>query len=168
VEATARALDPIELARDNWMRAGWDDSADGMALVTSIMRVQQVLLGRIDDLLKPFGLTFARFEVLMLLQFSRTGGLPVGKIGEHLQVHPASVTNAVSRLEDAGLVRRRPSPSDGRSVIASITADGRDLVVRAAARLNDDVFSGVPLAGGRQRDVYDRLREWRASFGDFA
>ena len=71
--------DPIELAKQNWNGAGWGDSTAGMALVTSVMRVQQVLLTTIDDLLKPYGLTFARFEVLMLLQFSRAGELPVGK-----------------------------------------------------------------------------------------
>jgi len=58
-----------------------------------------MFLSRADAELRPFGLTFARFEVLMLLSFSTTGSLPLGKIGERLQVNPASVTNAVDRLE---------------------------------------------------------------------
>lgn len=159
--------DPIELARENWIGAGWAESADGMALVTSIVRVQQVLMLQADDTLRPLGLTFARFEVLMLLRFSRAGALPLGKIGERLQVHPASVTNAVDRLEAAGYVTRTPNPSDGRSVLAAITPAGRQLAARAADQLNAGLFAGVPLDADEIRAATNVLRRWRAAFGDF-
>jgi DNA-binding MarR family transcriptional regulator len=136
--------DPIELARRNWVESGWDESADGMALVTSIMRVQQVFLARIETLLRPHGLTFARYEVLRLLAFTRQGVLPVGKIGERLQVHPASVTNAVQRLEEAALVDRRTNPDDRRGV-----------------------FADMPLSSKRIGDVVAGLQELRRRFGDF-
>ena len=158
--------DPIELARENWVRAGWPDAADGMALVTSIMRVQQLLLGGIEARLRPYGLTFARFELLRLLAFTRRGVLPVGKIGERLQVHPASVTNAVQRLEDAGLVERRQNPADGRSVLAEITPAGRELVERCTTLLNDEVFATIPLSGEELHDAADALRTLRRSLGD--
>lgn len=160
--------DPIELARQNWIAAGWGDSADGMAIVTSVVRVQQVVSQSIDELLRPLGLTFARFEVLMLLSFSRAGALPLGKIGERLQVHPASVTNAVDRLETAGLVERRPNPGDGRSVLAAVTSDGRALAERAAQILNSEVFASIPLAAADVDVATAVLRRWRAAFGDFA
>lgn len=138
-----------------------------MALVTSIMRVQQLLLARVEATLRPFDLTFARFEVLMLLTFSSRGELPVGKIGERLQVHPASVTNAVQRLEEAGLVERLANPDDGRSVIARISDPGRELARRAAEALNDAVFSDVGLPRGRHDETLDVLAEWRRAHGDF-
>ena len=116
--------DPIGLARDNWCASGWSDAAEGMAIVTSIMRVQQILLADVEAALKPFGLTFARYEVLMLLRFARRRSLPVGRIGARLQVHPASVTNAVDRLELDGLAKRTQNPRDGRSVLASLTPAG--------------------------------------------
>jgi DNA-binding MarR family transcriptional regulator len=161
------AVDPIGLARENWIRHGWSESADGMALVTSVMRVQQVWLSRIEAVVRPLGLTFARFEVLRLLAFSRSGALPVGKIGERLQVHPASVTNAVRRLEGDALVRRHQHPDDGRSVLAEITASGRELVDRCTERLNGEVFSLVPLDPDTQQRVFDALMDLRRSFGDF-
>lgn len=161
----AQREDPIELARQNWVDAGWAEAAEGMALVTSIMRVQQLFLGRIEALLRPSGLTFARFELLRLLAFSRTGVLPVGKIGERLQVHPASVTNAVQRLVEAGLVDRRPNPEDGRSVLAEITSTGRELVERCTAVLNDEVFASVTTDDDSEatRRALDALRR---GFGD--
>lgn len=159
--------DPIELAHRNWVAAGWVAAADGMALVTSVMRAQQLFLGRIELVLRPHGLTFARFEVLRLLAFTRHGRLPVGKIGERLQVHPASVTNAVQRLEEAGLVARHTNPDDGRSVLAEITATGRVLVERCTELLNHDVFADLPLDDERAADVVDGLRALRQAFGDF-
>ena len=81
-----------------------------MHAVTSLMRVQQLVIGRLDAILKPHGLTFARYEALVLLVFSSRGSLPLGKMGERLQVHPTSVTSIVRRLESAGLVVRRAAP----------------------------------------------------------
>ena len=98
-------FDPIEEARRQWVAHGWGAAADGMAVVTSVMRVQQVFLGRVEELLRPLGLTFSRYEVLMLLGFTRRGSLPLGKIGERLQVHPASVTNAIDRSAASGRFR---------------------------------------------------------------
>ena len=159
--------DPIELARANWERHGWGEAADGMALVTSIMRVHQVFLARVEAILRPMGLTFARYEVLRLLAFTRTGTMPVGKIGERLQVHPASVTNAVQRLEADRLVRRTSNPADGRGVLAEITDDGRALVEECTARLNERVFTAVPISDEQQQRTFQALKQVRKAFGDF-
>ncbi|MPV88512.1 MarR family transcriptional regulator, partial [Georgenia ruanii] len=86
-----------------------------MAAVTSVMRAQQLMLARIDQALRPHGLSFARYEMLRLLAFTREGRLPMASATARLQVHPASVTNTVDRLERDGLVRREPHPRDGRA-----------------------------------------------------
>lgn len=160
--------DPIELARANWIKHGWEAAAEGMALVTSVMRVQQVFLARIEAILRPYNLTFARFEVLRLLAFTRRGVMPVGKIGERLQVHPASVTNAVQRLEADRLVRRVANPDDGRSILAEITEPGRRLVEECTQRLNADVFEVVPIPSAQQERAFRALKAARKAFGDFA
>jgi DNA-binding MarR family transcriptional regulator len=160
--------DPIDLAAENWTARGWDRATAGMAAVTSVMRVQQIMLRDVEAVLKPLGLTFARYEVLMLLNFSRAGALPVGKMGERLQVHPASVTNAVDRLERDGYVVRRSNPADGRGVLAELTAAGRALAERATAALNDEVFSALPLDDAELRSLYRILRRLRRASGDFA
>ena len=82
----------------------------------------EVLDAQVDDVMHRHGLTFARYEALVLLTFSRAGSLPLGKMGERLQVHPTSVTNTVDRLVAAGLVERRPNPRDGRGVLAALTS----------------------------------------------
>jgi DNA-binding MarR family transcriptional regulator len=159
--------DPIGLARDNWCANGWSDAAEGMAVVTSIMRVQQILLADVEAALKPFRLTFARYEVLMLLRFARRRSLPVGRIGARLQVHPASVTNAVDRLERDGLVERAQNPNDGRSVLASLTPAGAELAAAATTVLNAEIFSALPIARDGRGELYELLRQVRRSYGDF-
>jgi DNA-binding MarR family transcriptional regulator len=159
--------DPIALARDNWRNSGWEAAADGMALVTSIMRIQQELLSRIDAELRQFDLTFARYEVLMLLRFTRRGQLPLGKIGERLQVHPASVTNVVSRLTDDGFIRKVPHPDDARSTLAAITEAGSRTALAATEHLNRQIFACLPLGDDDQVAVYERLTTVRHEFGDF-
>ena len=149
------------------MNNGWGDAADGMALVTSVMRVHQILLARVDEALAPLGLTFARYEVLMLLTFSRVGRLPLGKIGQRLQVHPASVTNVIDRLEADGMVQRRPHPSDMRTTLAAITAKGRRTGLRATDVLNGEVFTQVGLKPSALEDLFDSLADLRHAAGDF-
>jgi DNA-binding MarR family transcriptional regulator len=160
-------LDPVEEARRQWVARGWDEAADGMAAVTSIMRAQQILLARTDETLRPLGLSFARYEVLMLLLFSRTGTLPMKVIGSRLQVHPTSVTNAVDRLEDAGLVQRSPHPVDGRAVVVSLTEDGRTTAEQATALLNDGVFADPGVPARRVSTLVGVLRDLRRRAGDF-
>ena len=162
------SFDPVAEARRQWREHGWDDAADGMAVVTSVVRVEQILLARIDAVLRPLGLSFARYELLTLLSFSRAGQLPLGKIGSRLQVHPASVTNAVNRLEADRLVERVPHPEDGRTTLARITRSGRRLATQASTLLNSDVFGDLGLSG-RELDVLFRsLRRIRSDAGDFA
>lgn len=160
-------FDPIEEARRQWRAKGWQDSADGMAMITSIVRVDQIFANRIDDILRPLDLTFARYEVLMLLSFTRAGALPQGRIGARLQVHPASVTNAVTRLEEAGLVIRRRHETDGRTRMATITSAGRELAARATDLLNTQVFSDVGLTPRELQDLFTLLRKVRRNAGDF-
>src|SRR5579863_9661399 len=125
--------DLIAEARRQWL-AHWGDGAlEPMVAVTSIMRVHQIRLARLNRLLAPWGLTFARYEALMLLYYSRAGSLPLGKIGARLQVHPASVTNLIDGLERDGLVRRTPHPSDRRTTLATITDAGRARAQAATA-----------------------------------
>ena len=158
--------DPIDLARANWVRHGWDEAADGMALVTSVMRVQQVFLARIEAILRPYGLTFARYEVLRLLSFSRGAAMPMSRLGSLLQVHPTSVTSAVDRLVAQGYVERVRGDADKRVVRAVLTDAGREAVDEATAALNTEVFETPGLPDSDVRQLTDRLTALRTGLGD--
>ena len=159
-------FDPSAEAHRNWVTRGWPEP-DAMAAVTSITRAHQILLRRVDRVLRPFELTFARYEALVLLHFSRTGALPLGKMGERLQVHAASVTNAIDRLEAAGYARRSAHPTDGRAVLAEITERGREVVEQATVALGEIRFGAAGLDDAAARMVTDHLTAMRRAAGDF-
>ncbi|RYU09331.1 MarR family winged helix-turn-helix transcriptional regulator [Nocardioides iriomotensis] len=158
-------FDPIDEAARQWGRR-WE-AVPQMHAVTSLMRVQQLVLAQLDEILKPHGLTFARYEALVLLVFSRQGALPLGKMGERLQVHATSVTSIVDRLEAAGLVVRRRHPDDGRAVLAAITDAGREAVEKATADLVAARFALTSLTEDDLAELSDLLRPVRRDAGDF-
>lgn len=160
-------FDPIDEARSQWTKR-WDGPAsDAMAAATSIMRAQQVVLAAVDGVLRPFGLTFARYEGLVLLSFSRQGSLPLGKMGDRLMIHPTSVTNIIDRLEAQGLVRRVPHPTDGRTTLAEVTAEGRALATRATRAVNE-IALGLGMLDDRDlQDLFRIIRKIRVHIGDF-
>jgi DNA-binding MarR family transcriptional regulator len=160
-------FDPVAEARRQWVEHGWGEAADGMAAVTSLMRAQQIVSARVEEALRPYALTFARYEVLMLLLLSRRGALPMARIGERLQVHPASVTNAVDRLEAQAFVRRTPHPTDRRATLVEITDDGRAVATKATGDLNERVFARPGLAPAGVERLVAVLTELRAAAGDF-
>jgi DNA-binding MarR family transcriptional regulator len=160
------SFDPVARAQLLWReRWGADDS---MAAATSVMRVQQLLIARYDEALRGHGLTFARYEALVLLTFSRTGRLPLSKIGERLMVHPTSVTNIVQRLEQAGLVDRTPNPQDGRGTLAGITDEGRRVVQAATDDLVRLDFGLEALDAAERAQLFDLLRKVRVAASDFS
>jgi len=159
-------FDPIEEARVRWSER-WDaEVSDAMAAATSIMRAQQIVLAAVDGALRPFGLTFARYEGLVLLLFSRRGALPLGIMGQRLMIHPTSVTNIIDRLEDQGLVRRRPHPTDGRTTLAEITDEGRRLAGEATTAVNGVTFGLGALSRTELRDVQRIIGTLRRAVGD--
>ncbi|PNI08425.1 MarR family transcriptional regulator [Arthrobacter sp. AFG7.2] len=164
---TSLSRDPIAEAQRNWEEHGWGDAAASMAAITAIMRTQQILLARIETTLKPFGLTFARYELLALLSFARKGSLPMNKASALLQVHPTSITNAVDRLERAGLVERSRHPTDGRTTLIELTAAGRTLAKRSTAALNAGVFSAPGFDAGDVDQLIRILGAFRRNAGDF-
>jgi DNA-binding MarR family transcriptional regulator len=159
--------DPIASARANWERAGWGDVADGMVAVTSVMRAHQILLARVENALRPYDLSFSRYELLRLLAFSRTAALPITKASDRLQVHVTSVTHAIRRLESDGLVQRIPHPTDGRTTLVRITDRGRSTVEDATVTLNEQVFADVGISAAHARALVASIETLRHHAGDF-
>jgi DNA-binding MarR family transcriptional regulator len=160
-------FDPIAEARRQWTLHWGDAPGPAMSAVTSVMRVQQILMTRLNALLKPYGLTFPRYEALMILRLSRRGALPLGKIGARLQVHPTSVTNLIDGLERDGLVRREAHQQDRRATLALITERGRELADAATEVLNGERFGTGPLVDPQLEQISGLLHDLRADADGF-
>jgi DNA-binding MarR family transcriptional regulator len=162
-----RPGDLVAEARRQWVAHGWTGPDLGMSAVISLMRAQQIVLGRLEEALRPYDLSYARYEMLTLLSFTRSGELPLSRIGERLQVHPASVTGAVDKLEQQGLVVRVRHPEDRRAVLARLTDRGRQVTEDATAALNAGPFADLGLADPDAERLVELLARLRRSAGDF-
>jgi DNA-binding MarR family transcriptional regulator len=163
-------FDPIDRAGELWAKHWPDEDAEvyaAMRAVTSIMRAHQILIAELDVRLRPFGITFSRYEALVLLSYSRAGSLPLSTISERLQVHATSVTNVIDRLEGAGLVRRTPNPRDGRGTLAVITDEGREVAAKATEAVNAARFGLSALGLAELGAVFTVLRRLRRDAADF-
>ncbi|MGH8962268.1 MAG: MarR family winged helix-turn-helix transcriptional regulator [Jatrophihabitantaceae bacterium] len=163
-------FDPIERAGELWEQHWPGQDSDvyaSMRAVTSIMRAHQILIAQLDAILRPYGITFSRYEALVLLAYSQGGSLPLSKVGERLQVHATSVTNVIDRLEAAGLVRREPNPRDGRGTLAAITDEGRGVARKATEEFNAARFGMDGIGGDELRSLFDILRSLRVHAEDF-
>ncbi|MCW2633230.1 MAG: MarR-transcriptional regulator [Pseudonocardia sp.] len=159
-------FDPIERAAQLWAeRIG---PAGTMATVTSVMRVQQILQSAVDGALRPHELTFARYEALVLLSFSRRGSLPMRVMGERLQLHPTSVTNIVDRLQASGLVRRLAHPTDRRTTLVELTDEGQTRLTDATKAVTEIDFGLVGLSDADAATLTELLGRVRQAAGDFA
>lgn len=90
--------------------------------------------------LRELGLTYPQYLVMMALWEQRS--VPIGGLCERLHLDSGTVSPLVRRLESAGLVRRRRSPEDERSVIVELTDEGAAMSDRSdcvTAALADSV-----------------------------
>lgn len=160
-------MDVIEQARRQWVEHGWKEAAPGVEAVLGLVRVHQIFLARIERELRPYGLSFARFEILRLLAFSQSGSMEITRLSRLLQVHSTSVTSGVERLDAQGLVVRIREDRDRRRVRASLTSPGREVVERATKRLDASVFVNLGLTERELDTLLATLKAFRANAGDF-
>src|ERR1043166_4882838 len=114
------------------MPRGKSDSLSGgsgvhvwLVLWKSAQAVEAYAKKSIIDL-EMCGSDFAVLEALL-----HRGALPVNEIGRKVLLTSGSITVAIDRLEDKGLVERRSSPDDRRAKIVHLTGEGRKLIARA-------------------------------------
>jgi DNA-binding MarR family transcriptional regulator len=107
---------------------------------------------------RPVGdLTMSQISALTTLQFA--GALSPRELAEQERVQPPTMTKIIGKLEERGLVRRTPHPTDGRQVIISPTDEGR--VVHARFERARDTWLARHLAEltPQERDTLRRAAE---------
>jgi DNA-binding MarR family transcriptional regulator len=163
----AAPFDVVEASRRVWLEQ-WDpEAASGMAAFTAILRSYQLLNDQVNAVMREHDLTFARYEVLAWLAMDPESALALSWISKTLRIPPATVTNLIDRLEDDGLVRREPHPSDARTTLAVITPQGRKVATAATRDLNTTVYERIGLSAKKRGQLLELLAELRANGGEF-
>lgn len=83
------------------------------------------IVGSYTPYLKPLGLTYTQYIVLMVLWEKES--VNVGQLGEILHLDAGTLTPLLKRLEKSGFVTRERSKEDERITLVTITSEGMEL-----------------------------------------
>nr|WP_166641196.1 MarR family transcriptional regulator [Amycolatopsis sp. SID8362] len=111
-------------------------------------------------LLGELGLTYPQYLVLLVLWES--DARPVKEIGEALHLDYGTLSPLLKRLEANGLVTRARLPEDERTVVVSLTEEGRSTRTRAAG-VPSAIGCALGLGDSERRQLIDTLRRLTAS-----
>lgn len=136
-------------------------------ITEAVARAGRVLVGIATRSLARAGdVTFAQFRVLALLA-KRDDPLTLGQLANALEIHASSAHRLCSRLEAKGLIRRRPSPTDRRIVVLSLTEAGdravQDVVDERRQALEPIVSR---LSDDERQSLVECLESFSAAAGD--
>jgi DNA-binding MarR family transcriptional regulator len=157
--------DPVEWSRQQWI-AHEQPAPDQFTAMVALLRTHQAMCATVDAILRSHSLTRTHYLLMTTLLLSREGTRPLGQLSKHLMIHPTTVTLALDQLEKRDLVRRVPHPTDRRTILATLTADGGDVLARATADLAESGYGLPGVDDGLSLRITDTLRETRKLIGD--
>ncbi|MFI4852941.1 MAG: MarR family winged helix-turn-helix transcriptional regulator [Gimesia chilikensis] len=162
------AQDLIDILISQWKTERPDLNVEPMGVVGRVLRLATRLERRVSETLKPYGLTVGGFDILATLR--RAGnpeGLTPTELMEAVMLSSGAMTNRIDRLEEQGLVERRPSPNDRRSLQVLLTAEGRKVVDEAVADRLDEAEGALCGLKAEERDqLADLLRAMLQGLND--
>src|SRR5690348_8159517 len=114
---------------DQWRIARPDIDADGMALIPRVIRLGHLYNREMLRVSRSFGLEPGWLDTLSALR--RAGSpyqMPATKLANSVLLSSGGMTSRLDRMEAAGLVKRRPDPSDRRGVLVELTKHGLETI----------------------------------------
>jgi DNA-binding MarR family transcriptional regulator len=107
-------------------------AVDRMVKLTKHLdRVTERTVGR-------FGLNTGEFKVLLKLVQVPDQRLTAGALSEMLSLSTGAMTNRLDRLEEAGFAIRERDPNDRRTVVVTLTPQGREVLDKAVGAQADE------------------------------
>jgi DNA-binding MarR family transcriptional regulator len=141
------AADHVDRALEQWSREMPDIEIKGADVLNRARRLVLESRGAIEETFKRHGLDSGEFDVLATL---RRAGAPYAlrptELYTALMISSGGLTARLDRLEEAGLIRRRASEDDARSVLVELTPTGRkkiEAAFRADMALENRMVSGL-------------------------
>lgn len=127
----------------------------GDDLVDALLAAGHRVRTAVDACLRADGLSLARLKLLRLLA---EGPVPMGQLSEAMAVVPRSTTDLVDGLVAAGLVERRPHPTDRRVVLLDLTDQGRERLATGRARATEVTARATrALSAAERREMIELL-----------
>jgi len=111
-----------------------------LGLVDALAQLSFAIHGALGRIVAAHGVSIGQARLIGICRDRRP---TIKELAGFLALDKSSVTGLVDRAEERGLLRRVPSPVDGRSVQVVITPAGLDLAGRVAAAFEDEIAEVV-------------------------
>jgi DNA-binding MarR family transcriptional regulator len=164
-EAMADQLDSIE-----WCRRRWEDNKglapDLFAAMGAVLRLEQLVGGTLDRLLREFNLNRTAYLILVTLHLKRDNTLTMGQLSKRLLLHPTTVSLVIDKLQARELVTRSPHPTDRRTILATLTDDGASTLATVGESLNTVNYGFEGVDGRLAITLTEVIRQVRKDMGD--
>ncbi len=106
------------------------------SIVFALLETAEVVETKLEEAVSSAGLSLAKLGVLRLLADANRP-LPLSELAAIQHCVRSNITQLVDRLQEEGLVRRRPDPDDRRGVLAELTPMGRNAHARGMRALTE-------------------------------
>ena len=123
----------------------------GVHLWLVMMKTHRVLAAHASRSIESLDMCLSDFAVLELLL--HRGPQPVNAIGKRIDLTSGSITTAVDRLEERGLVQRNADKADRRTRVVSLTAEGRGRIREAFAHHQHSMDQAAAGLTDKERDT---------------
>ncbi len=163
----ARRQDQLDRMLDQWRRERPEIDAGGMALVPRVMRLAHLYDSEMARVSRSFGLKPGWLDVLSALR--RVGPpyrMSASELARSVLLSSGGMTLRIDRMEEAGLLRRHPDPSDRRGVLVELTPRGRRVIdgaIDAHLALYEELVGGA-LTKSEQRTFIELMRKQTVAF----
>lgn len=161
-------MDSVDRVLEQWAAERPELDASPMGVVGRVQRASRLLDRRLTGHFAERGLQLWEFDILAtLLRSGPPYRLTAGALVGSSMVTSGAVTNRIDRLVARGLVTRETDPENRRSVLITLTGDGR---AQAGAALGDHVAHETELLSSltprEQRQLATLLRKLLIGLGD--
>jgi DNA-binding MarR family transcriptional regulator len=161
----AEELDSIEWSRRRWREIDGADS-DHFAAMAGLMRLEQMVGSAVDRTLREHNLSRTAYLVMVTLRLDRQRTLTMGQLSKRLLLHPTTVSLMTDKLQNRGLVQRNPHPTDRRTVLATLTDEGTDMLAIATRSLADVQYGFGGVSERMATTLTEVIRHVRNDMGD--
>jgi MarR family transcriptional regulator, organic hydroperoxide resistance regulator len=123
-------------ARITFMQAAPVPGSDAVTLIKLVFQAADSMASATSDVLAELELTQSQARILWALDPGRPP-VPMRELARRLHFDPSNITLMTDRLVTAGLVERRPHPTDGRQRVLALTDKGRKVLALLITRLQE-------------------------------
>ena len=146
--------DAVDDILEQWLEERPELETESLGVVIRIMSLSRAFLRQATEALAPLDLELFEYDVLSALRRQgRPFALPATGLAKSTGLSSGAMTNRIDRLEERGLVTRKPDKSDRRGVIVSLTIQGQRAIDDAIQLRLDAADEG--LKGLNVREIGD-------------